>query len=163
MGHPWKGNGKSYNFSVFDTEISRCNCIWYRAIKYISVYDTGHFYIRRHPTLQSAHCALDRLHLAQVVQRGTSAWAQLIQKQEHVGRLVATTVVKNFVAIIPLLKSVKWTVVPTTAISKCLVVMFGPSWMQIVANTRSLAAHLATAQHIPALNPDTNPPSLLQC
>ena len=101
--------------------------------------------------------ALDRPH------RGKSAWAQLIQKQEHVGKLVATTVVKNFVAIIPLLKSVKWTVVPTTAISKCLVVMFGPSWMQIVANTRSFAAHIATVQHIPALNPDTNPPSLSQC
>ena len=58
MGRPWIGNGKSYDFSAFDTEISWCNCIWYRVIKYISVYDTGHFYIRRHPTLQCAHCAL---------------------------------------------------------------------------------------------------------
>ena len=41
--------------------------------------------------------ALDKLHPAQVVHRGTSAWAQLIQKQEHVSRLVATTVVENFV------------------------------------------------------------------
>ena len=60
MGRPWKGNGKSYNCSAFDTEISRRNCIWYRVIKYISVYDTGHFYIQRHPTLQCAHCAVLR-------------------------------------------------------------------------------------------------------
>ena len=44
--------------SVFDAEISGCNCIRYSSITDASVYDTAHFWTLFHPIEQSAHCAL---------------------------------------------------------------------------------------------------------